>query len=245
MNDFKNIGYKDFAKFASDETMSDNEKIGFPDSYRESFDEAILADIVTKLPNIEEKCTFLDIGPGCSNLSRKLLKKLLTNNSDINLIDSKEMLDLIDNNNKITKMPGFYPNDFLATKKLEKKFDAILCYSVLHYIIKESSLWDFIDLSISFLKEGGQFLIGDIPNLSKRKRFFSSEKGKAFHKNFMKTNENPKVDWNESPIGEIDDSVICSIISRSRAQGCEAYIVPQRYDLPMQNRREDVIIIKP
>ena len=35
-------------------------------------------------------------------------------------------------------------------------------------------------------------LIGDIPNMSKRKRFFASEEGVRFHQEFMKNKRSPK-----------------------------------------------------
>jgi len=41
------------------------------------------------------------------------------------------------------------------------------------------------------------------------------------------------------------DSVIMSIILRSRNAGFDAYWLPQAEILPMANRREDVLIIKP
>jgi hypothetical protein len=36
-----------------------------------------------------------------------------------------------------------------------------------------------------------------------------------------------------------------SVLLRARAQGCDAYWLPQPADLPMANRREDILIIKP
>ena len=63
-------------------------------------------------------------------------------------------------------------------------------------------------------------LIGDIPNASKKKRFLSSE-----------------------PLC-IDDSVIFSILQRYRSMGCESYLLEQLSGLPMNNTREDILIVK-
>lgn len=43
----------------------------------------------------------------------------------------------------------------------------------------------------------------------------------------------------------MDDTVVLSILSRARAQGFHAWVVPQGEGLPMANRREDILIRKP
>ena len=55
--------------------------------------------------------------------------------------------------------------------------DVILSYSVLHYVFVQQPLYEFLDTSLGLLADGGQMLLGDIPNVSKRKRFFSSAAG--------------------------------------------------------------------
>ena len=88
-------------------------------------------------------------------------------------------------------------------------------------------------------------LIGDIPNVSKRKRFFASETGVRFHKDYMKTDEAPVVEFNKVEFDQIDDAVVMSLVQRARAQGFDAYVVPQNPALPMANRREDILIVRP
>jgi hypothetical protein len=88
-------------------------------------------------------------------------------------------------------------------------------------------------------------LIGDIPNQSQRKRFFSSRNGVKFHQDFTGTNEIPKVSFTSVETGKIDDSVVIGLILRARAAGYDAYLLPQPSDLPMANRREDILIRKP
>jgi hypothetical protein len=39
--------------------------------------------------------------------------------------------------------------------------------------------------------------------------------------------------------------VIVAILSRARAAGADAYVVPQAPNLPMANRREDILIRLP
>jgi hypothetical protein len=62
-------------------------------------------------------------------------------------------------------------------------------------------------------------LIGDVPNISKRKRFFASGRGAAFHRAFMDSEKNPDVDFNVIERGKIDDSVVLGLLARTRAQG--------------------------
>ena len=61
----------------------------------------------------------------------------------------------------------------------------------------------------------------------------------------MKTENLPEVDLSNLDQHKIDDSVILLLLSRARNQGFDAYVLPQRQDLPMANRREDVLIIRP
>jgi hypothetical protein len=116
---------------------------------------------------------------------------------------------------------------------------------VLHYILVDAAFFRFLDVSLSLLGAGGQFLIGDIPNISKRKRFLASETGVHFHQEFMKTADLPIVEFNQIEHDQIDDAVVMSLIQRARGQGFDAYVIPQDPNLPMANRREDILITRP
>ena len=246
MKSFSDIGFSDFKRFADDNSLSKYEKIGFPNDYRQGFEGLIFDDIRTKLTNLDRRDQIiLDIGPGCSDLPLMIIDLCRINNHQLTLVDSDSMLKHLPNNSFVTKVGAFYPNCPELTKELNGKVDAILCYSVLHYIFLETAFFRFLDTSLSLLAPGGQMLIGDIPNVSKRKRFFSSQSGIDFHKNFMKTIDSPLVNFNAIDKDQIDDSVIFALIQRSRAQGFDAYLVPQNDNLPMANRREDILIVRP
>jgi len=246
-NEFENLKYNDFRHMALNPNLSLNEKIGFPEHYRQGYDEVIFNDIVEKLSKLKDKnCHVLDIGSGCSELPQLIIQHSRKYNHKLVLVDSQEMLSLLPNDdNLITKISGFYPDCQQEIINIGLKFDVILCYSVFHYIFIEASFWHFIDLSLELLAEGGQMLIGDIPNVSKRKRFFSSSNGIKFHQSFMKTTDVPEVNFRAIEFNKIDDSVILGVIMRARSQGCDAYWLPQPSVLPMYNRREDILIIKP
>lgn len=243
---FSNIAFEDFRRLARDDSLSKYERIGFPDSYRAGFEGAIFSDICGKLSNLgRNHCQVLDIGPGCSDLPVLLINHCRENDHSLTLIDSAEMLNHLPNELFIEKVPALYPNCPDVISKLEGKVDVILCYSVLHYILIDVAFFRFLDKSLSLLAPGGQMLIGDIPNVSKRKRFFSSEAGIRYHKEHMKTTEMPKVVYYKIEDDQIDDAVIFALIQRARAQGFDAYVLPQSSDLPMANRREDILITRP
>jgi hypothetical protein len=44
---------------------------------------------------------------------------------------------------------------------------------------------------------------------------------------------------------KIDDAVVLEILRRARDKGFDAYVVPQSDGLPMANRREDILIVRP
>lgn len=243
---FSNLTYDDFRELAKDSSLSRYEKIGFPDSYRDGKERAIFEDIKRKLPWLSEKNkVVLDVGPGCSDLPLMLIEQSEKLSQKILLADSDEMLELLPNRSFIKKYPGIYPKSITDFDQLKGKVDVIIVYSVLHYIYVDGNLNSFFDKSLSLLSSGGQMLIGDIPNISKRKRFFCSDAGKKFHHDFTKSENDPIVEFNKIEDGQIDDSIVMGLINRARLQGFDAYIMPQQADLPMANRREDVLIIRP
>lgn len=243
---FSDIGFDDFRRMAQDDTLSQYEKIGFPDEYRAGKEPAIFEDILSKLDKLSAtQQTVLDIGPGCSDLPRMLVDLCRRQGHNLVLVDSSEMLTRLPDAPFIEKLPAYYPKCDELFAKHGGKIDIILCYSVLHYIFAESNLWEFLDRSLELLNHGGQMLIGDIPNASKRRRFFTSPAGISFHKAFTGKNEDPPVEFQMIEHNKIDDSVILAMLSRARQAGFDAYVVPQRSDLPMANRREDLLITRP
>ena len=245
-NRFANLGFEDFRKLATDDSLSKYERIGFPDNYRSGKEEAIFRDISSKLSLLnQESKMILDIGPGCSDLPIMLINLCREKKHSLTLIDSAEMLALLPDEPFIQKVDALYPSCPEIISKLQGKLDVILCYSVLHYILIDAAFFRFLDTSLSLLAPGGQFLIGDIPNISKRKRFFASETGIRSHQEFMKTAELPIFTFNQIEHDQIDDAVVFALLQRARAQGFDAYLIPQNSDLPMANRREDIFITRP
>jgi SAM-dependent methyltransferase len=238
---FEGLTFEDFRRLARDDSLSQYERIGFPDSYRAGAEPAIFEDIVTKLPTLRaEGMRFLDIGPGCSDLPRLLLGLCERRGHAATLVDSPEMLSQLPDGPRVTKLAGAFPS--VAPNG---EFDAILAYSVLHYVFAEGDVGSFLDCALKLLAPGGALLIGDIPNVSKRARFFRSAAGADFHRNFMGTDEPPPAALTHPDGGELDDSVVLGLLSRARAAGCDAHVIPLCRDLPLANRREDILVTRP
>jgi hypothetical protein len=251
MNDdaqrFAELSFDDFRRMARDESLTSNEKIGFPDSYRQGHEPNIFADIVRKVPALAERNKLiLDIGPGCSELSSLLVERCRTAGHQLVLVDSQEMLEHIADEPFIHKLPAFYPDCDALFERYRGAMDGIVVYSVFHYMFKEANIWTVLDRSMSLLKHGGALLFGDIPNVSKRKRFFSSTTGIRFHQAFTRQDGDvPQVEWNRIEPVKIDDGVLLGLVMRARLAGYDAYMVPQDPALPMANRREDLLIVRP
>jgi hypothetical protein len=244
--DWNALDFAGFAKLAGDQSLSKYQKIGFPDSYRAGFEEKIFADICAKLPRLRDRdLTVLDIGPGCSDLPMMLIDLCRAQGHRLCLVDSAEMLALLPDAPFIDKRPGLFPKCRAALADLRGGVAVALSYSVLHYVFVDASVFDFVDLAIELLAPNGEMLIGDIPNASKRGRFFASDAGIAFHRRFTGGDSPPPAADDGPARGKIDDAVILGLLARARAAGADAYVVPQDTALPMANRREDILLRRP
>jgi hypothetical protein len=243
---FEKLTFDDFRQMATDASLSRYEKIGFPDSYREGKEAFIFQEIVQKLPLLTgQDKRVLDVGPGCSEIPSMLIKLCRENRHTLIAIDSEEMLSHLPDEPFIKKVSGSFPACADSLVDQQGKIDVILAYSVLHYVFADGNVWEFLDRSLELLAINGEMLIGDIPNVSKRKRFFSSPTGIKFHQEFTESSEIPQVDFYGVEHHRIDDSVVMSLMMRARSAGFDAYVVPQGRKLPMANRREDIFIKRP
>jgi len=244
---FDALTYAGFRELATADGLSRHERVGFPDSYREGQEAAIYCDIRAKLTNLARRGqTVFDIGCGCSDLPLLLADTCDRQGHTLIYCDSSEMLTHLPDGPAIRKTAGCFPRDSAALiEEFAGRVDAILVYSVLQYVFVDLPTFDFLDACLALLAPGGQLLIGDIPNASKRRRFFASASGIRHHQSFTGTDEVPAVPFNRLDRGKIDDTVVMAILGRARASGFDAYVVPQAPDLPMANRREDVLITRP
>jgi hypothetical protein len=244
---FEQLDFDGFRTLAADPGLSRHEKVGFPDRYREGREDAIFRDIAAKLGLAQlHRGTVLEIGPGCSRLPEMLIEQCARSQNRLLLVDSAEMLALLPDAPHVHRFAGAFPDAIRAERAaLAGRVNAILAYSVLQYVFAEGNLFDFVDTCLGLLAEGGQLLLGDVPNAAMRKRFFDSAAGHASHRQYTGRDEPPVVSFNRLEPGVMDDSVVLAVLARARAQGFHAWVLPQADDLPMANRREDILIRRP
>ena len=243
---FADLTFESFRRMAGDETLSPNERIGFPDSYRAGSEPAILADIVAKLPALAgEQRTIVDIGPGCAALSDLTRELCAARRHELVFVDSAEMLDHHPDGPGLTKVAARFPDSAELMTSHGGRADAVIVYSVIQYAFTDASIFEFLDAALELLAPGGRLLVGDLPNASMRRRFLASETGRAHHREYVGRDEDPDLTFNAIDRGEIDDAVILSLLLRARSGGFHAWLVPQDPGLPMANRREDLLIQRP
>jgi hypothetical protein len=163
----------------------------------------------------------------------------------LTLIDGTEVLEALPSAPNITKIEGPFPRCLRDTESIGP-FDSILAYSVVQYVFAESSIEQFVDEALMLLNGvDGAFLIGDIPNVSMRKRFLVSDAGRAYHSEHYAGQPSPTVRFNSPDLGQIDDATTLGLVARARNAGFQAFVLPQDPSLPMANRREDILIRRP
>jgi SAM-dependent methyltransferase len=245
---FAGLTYQRFREMALDPALSTHEKIGYPDGFRAGFEAAVLADVAGKLPAlVRPGSTVLDIGAGCDELAHRLIAQTAKRQQTLVLVDSPEMLGQLPDRAHVHKLPGRFPDEVLPAlqQALPSGADAIICYGVLQVVFAEANPFAFVDSAASLLAPGGRLLFGEVPNLSKLRRFLNSEAGRAYHKAYMRTEQAPQVDAFESPAHRIDDAVLAGLLLRLRGAGFDAWLLPQAAELPLSNRREDLLVGRP
>jgi hypothetical protein len=244
----RTLTYEEFRALAADPALTRYGKIGFPDAYRSGHEPAILEDICGKLTNLSRKNqVVLDIGPGCSELPLLVMSAVGAAGGRLLLVDSDEMLAHLPDAAFVTKFTGPFPSGGCGTlfEQYRERIDVVLAYSLLHHVFADSNPVIFLDRALSLLAPGGQMLLGDIPNVSKRKRLFDSQAGVEYHRALTGRHDAPSFRFNVLEPGRIDDATIVGLLLRCRASGFDAYVVPQSSNLPMANRREDLLIVRP
>lgn len=242
---FQNLTFDRFRELAVDEQLSSIEKIGFPDSYRAGFEDKIYADMVAKLPALQsDSAVIVDIGCGCSPLAQAFIQQAERKGQTLYLVDSQEMLKNLPTSPQARHVAGRFPECAGALQSAAGSVDAVVVYSVIQYVFVEASVFDFVDRVVALLKPGGRALIGDLPNVSMRKRFLASDEGRKFQQ-ANAGQPAPAEARFEVAQGLMDDAVVLALAARARAAGFHAYLVPQNPELPMANRREDLLIVRP
>ena len=237
-------GYEEFRRRANDPALSLTEKCGIAEEFRAGYEARILEDICGKLTNLKKPgARVCDIGAGCSELSQLIIETTGQNRQSLTAIDSPEMLALLPSAPHLSKIAGAFPHCLGANGTIGP-FDAILANGVASVVFEDGNLFAFVDAAVQLLADQGQLLLSDIPNASMRKRFMASEAGRAYHAQYYAHLPEPQVVFNALEPGQIDDGVVLGLVARMRGAGFNAFVVPEAPDLPMANRREDILILK-
>lgn len=207
-----------------------------------------ILDIAEKL-KINPEDRLLDVGCGVGDITIAL-SMMVTHTT---CIDHPKVLAVFKKRLPEDNL-DFIEGDFLEIN-ISTKFDKILSYGVVMNLPSSSDVIRFIDKMVGLLVPGGRILVGDLPNINKKKRFNESRRGQEFAKEWNKLMSEPDnkrgVEWiNRNVIMSemnvvFDDQLIAELLLRYRTQGLDAYILPQPPDLAFGHTREDLLIICP
>jgi 2-polyprenyl-3-methyl-5-hydroxy-6-metoxy-1,4-benzoquinol methylase len=237
------LSFEDYKRLAQSDHLTDYQKVGFESAHREEQEVNIFPDIASKVSNLSKpSVTVMDIGCGCSKPVRSLVKHTKESNQRLILVDSAEMLANLPDEEHVVKCSHEFPRNEEFLRTYESRVDVVIIYSVLQAIADFQNPFTFLDRAIDLLAPGGEILIGDITNISKKKRFLSSRGGAEFHERWS-GESCPKIDWNCKHSG-FDDSTVLQILLRYRLMGLESYLLPQGGHMPLGNTREDVLVRK-
>ena len=155
----------------SKKKISNEFKMGFKKGQRSPYRKKINLDLHSKIKKIinKKQISFLDVGCGDGLISKYLIKKL--NIKDFLLNDNNFFLDKIKWCKNEKKIPG---NFLRASKKIDKKFNLILCYSVIHYIPK-NKFFTFIKKLLKLLSNKGILFLGDVPDKNLILKFYKNK----------------------------------------------------------------------
>lgn len=240
---FSRLGFDRFGELARDPNLTVAEKMGCARGQREGFDQLIWESILERLPRMSaEPGRILDVGSGCGDVARNMIANAEARGHRLTMVDHREMLDQLPPSKAVTRVEGRFPD---AMPPEDDGYDMIVVYSVLHAVIVDANPFAFLDDLLARLNPGGRLLVGDIPNVSKLRRFLASEAGAAYHREYMRTDEAPVVPPFAMATDRVDDGMLIGLMMRARLAGFDAYVLPQPPELAFANRREDLLIARP
>lgn len=236
------ISFDNFGKLAAT-SLTPTERAGRYHLQAEA-EKQIVVDVVAKL-GLKPEDNVLDVGCGAG----LLLVPLSYLARSITGIDHASVIEALHRD-----FPGLsttlVPGNFLELA-IDKKFSAIVAYSVVHYLSSKDELFAFIDKAAGLLAPGGRLLIGDIPNSDKKRRFLQTQAGASFNKVWQEQLQT--VQSKPTPVAlsadpnllMLDDELVLTLLARLRRGGCDAYVLPQPSDLPFGHTREDILVCRP
>ena len=126
-----------------------------------------------------------------------------------------------------------------------------MVYSVVQYFYDIKEVVVLIKLCLKLLKDEGMILIGDIPNRSMDLRYRNTKNYQKLSKIFDKQRKlySSKLDKdffsnNKVRTVKFTDKILIFLLKKFNTLNYEAYILPQKKELPHSVKRVDILIRK-
>ena len=201
---------------------------------------------ITKILELNKSDKIIDIGCGTGDVVIPLSRKV----KSITAVDYPKIIDLLKkrSDKQRVKNMKFISSDMLKLKT-KKKFNKVLAYSLIHYMKDKNQLKKFIKKLLDLTSSNGIILIGEIPNISMKKRFLKSKIRKEINKKFLhnlnklKQKYTSQFNYNEKFI-QIYDKEIRFMINYCNQIGVDAYVLPIKKGLPFSYTRVNLLIKK-
>ena len=239
----KNFYFNTYAKFAKKITKKNSHILSARYKFLTFKYKHIYKDICKKL-SLNKSDDIFDIGTGDGKIINYLSKKC----KSATTIDSEEVINKTNRNKKIIYLKG---NIHEEGKKIKKRFDKILVYSVVQYFRNAKEVITFINLCLKLLKNEGMILIGDIPNKDMDLRYQNTKNYKKLSRIFDKKRklyitklEKDFFSNNKVKTIQFSDKILFSLMKKFNTSKYESYILPQNDNLPYSVKRVDFLIRK-
>ena len=186
----------------------------------------------------------LDIGCGTGAITIPLVSQV----KNLDVIDHAKVVEALLARAPETDAIYPYMGDFLSFR-VPRYFDKVLIYSVVHYLTDEAEVLEFLRKAYGLLRPGGKMLVGDIPNVDRKRRFESSQFGAAFSKAWA-SRENggneffDAIEADENRVA-FDDAMIRRLIKDLGLRGRDYRVMAQPSAMPFGHTREDILITRP
>ena len=238
------MGYQEHSNKSYSEIIKDkkNSSLRAGRLMEHKHSEKKIFNYIVKRLDLKKNDNLLDIGCGAGPLCNYLTKYCIKRKINLTLNDIPEIIEFVKNKNIKSKYIKYISSEF-QKKNLDKKFNKVLCYSVIQCTNNPRIFFKKI---LKIVGNQSLILLGDIPNTSKKMRFLKSKFGHKFEekrikkkiksiKNYIKENKQNLL---------INDEFISFSLSYARRKGFNSYVLDQKNNFPFSYTREDILLEK-